>query len=183
MVRTAFHAVAAASLCSSARLSCALRTRRRTSRGQNLVGPTKWNPSSQSVSTAYWTLEPGWNTDLEMRNNLRSRELTITPVLRAATGEELSLAPVTVAPQHVVSLNLRSLAKVNPKVLSTSAPSGRLYFASTGSMQITSLLQPSFAGRVSRLISTLTAKSLDRVTTPAASRECGGFLPLARLTI
>jgi hypothetical protein len=62
-----------------------------------VVGPAKWNPSPQSVSAAYWTLERGWNTDLEMRNNLRSRELTITPVLRAATGQELSLAPVTVA--------------------------------------------------------------------------------------
>jgi len=128
MVRTAFHAVAAASLlllCSP--FLCAQDAPPHQPRPK-LVGPTKWNPSSQSVSTAYWTLEPGLNTDLEMRNNLRSRELTITPVLRAATGEELSLAPVTVAPQHVVSLNLRSLAKVNPKVLSYLGSFGSAVF-------------------------------------------------------
>src|SRR5271155_305319 len=70
-----------------------------------LLGPAKWNPSPQEVSAPYWTLESGWNTELEMRNNLRYWELTITPVLRSATGQELSLAPVTVAPQHVVSLD------------------------------------------------------------------------------
>lgn len=82
-----------------------------------LLGPADWKPSAQSVSAAYWTLEPGWNTDLEMRNNLHSRELTITPVLRTAVGQELSLAPVTVAAQHVVSLNLRNLAATDPRIL------------------------------------------------------------------
>jgi hypothetical protein len=97
-----------------------------------LVGPAKGEPSAQEVSAAYWTLEPGWNTDLEMRNNLRSQELTITPVLRAATGQELSLAPVTVAPEQVVSLNLRNLTQTNPKVLSYLGSFGSAVFRFDG---------------------------------------------------
>jgi hypothetical protein len=54
-----------------------------------ILGPANWEPTPQEVSAAYWTLESGWNTDLEMRNNLRHRELTITPVLRAADGRKL----------------------------------------------------------------------------------------------
>ncbi len=133
MVRKAFRAITAAPLlllCSS--FLCAQSAPPEHPPRPTLVGPAKWNPSPQSVSTAYWTLEPGWNTDLEMRNNLRSRELTITPVLRTATGEELSLAPVTVAPQHVLSLNLRSLAKANPKVLSYLGSFGSAVFRFDG---------------------------------------------------
>lgn len=97
-----------------------------------MVGPAKWTPAPQEVSVAYWTLEPGWNTNLEMRNNLRSRELTITPVLRAATGQELSLAPVTVAAQHVVALDLRKLAQVDPKILTYLGSFGSAVFRFDG---------------------------------------------------
>ena len=97
-----------------------------------LLGPADWKPSPQSVSAAYWTLESGWNTDLEMRNNLRSRELTVTPVLRTAAGQELSLAPVTVAAQHVVSLNLRNLAATDPRILNYSGSFGSAAFRFNG---------------------------------------------------
>jgi hypothetical protein len=74
-----------------------------------VVGPAKWEPLPQEISAAYWTLEPGWNTTLEIRNNVRYRELVITPVLRTSAGQEIALAPVTVAPQNVVALDLREL--------------------------------------------------------------------------
>ncbi len=127
MVRTALHATAAACLlffCWSF-LSAQNAPPQHPPRPK-LLGPAKWDPSPQEVSAAYWTLEPGWNTDLEMRNNLHSRELTITPVLRNAAGQELSLAPVTVAAQHVVSIDLRNLAQTDPKILN--------YFGSFGSV-------------------------------------------------
>jgi hypothetical protein len=133
MVRTAFHAAAAASLlllCSS--FLCAQSGPPQHPPRPKLVGPAKWDPSPQSVSAAYWTLEPGWNTDLEMRNNLRSRELTITPVLRSATGQELSLDPVTVGAQHVVALDLRKLAQVNPKILNYLGSFGSAVFRFDG---------------------------------------------------
>lgn len=97
-----------------------------------LLGPAKWNPSPHEVSAAYWTLESGWNTNLEMRNNLRSHELTITPVLRAAGGQELALAPVTVAPQHVVSLDLRNLAQSDPRILNYTGSYGSAVFRFNG---------------------------------------------------
>jgi hypothetical protein len=133
MVRTASHAIAAVSfllLCSSP--LCAQNGPPQHPPRPKLAGPAKWEPSPQSVSAAYWTLEPGWNTDLEMRNNLRSRELTITPVLRAATGQELSLAPVTVAAQHVVALDLRKLAQVNPKIINYLGSFGSAVFRFDG---------------------------------------------------
>lgn len=55
-----------------------------------VIGPAKWNPVPQEISAAYWTLEPGWNTTLEMRNNLHSRELTVTPVLRTAATRRVT---------------------------------------------------------------------------------------------
>ena len=67
-----------------------------------------------------------------MRNNLRSRELTITPVLRTAAGQELSLAPVTVAPQHVVSLDLRNLAQSDPRILNYGGSFGSAVFRFNG---------------------------------------------------
>lgn len=119
MFRSAVRAVAAASLwlfLFSPSIYAQSTPPRHPPRPKSL-GPAKWNPSPQEVSTAYWTLETGWNTELEMRNNLLSRELTVTPVLRTADGQEASLAPVTIAPQHVVSLDLRSLAQNDPKIL------------------------------------------------------------------
>jgi hypothetical protein len=97
-----------------------------------VLGPAKWNPSPQEVSATYFSLESGWNTDLEMRNNLRRRELTITPVLRAASGQELSLTPVTIAPQHVVSLDLRTLAQADPKIVDNFGSFGSVAFRFNG---------------------------------------------------
>jgi hypothetical protein len=45
-----------------------------------VISSPKWNPAPQELFVSYWTLEPGWNTELEMRNNLAQRDLRITPV-------------------------------------------------------------------------------------------------------
>jgi hypothetical protein len=136
MPRTAFPATTAASLLFlfflSSSLLCAQSGPPQHPPRPILLGPAKWNPSPQEVSASYWTLEPGWNTELEMRNNLRYWELTITPVLRSAAGQELPLAPVTVAPQHVVSLDLRSLAQSNPKILNYIGSFGSVVFRFNG---------------------------------------------------
>ena len=82
-----------------------------------VIGPAEWKPAHQEISTAYWTLQPGWNTQIEMRNNLVYHDLTVTPVLRLATGQEKPLAPVTIAPQHVIAVDLRSSGQVDPGIL------------------------------------------------------------------
>ena len=54
----------------------------------------------------YWTEEPGWHTDLQLRNNLAAQELVVTPALRSADGTESKLAPVTIQPGDVVTVPL-----------------------------------------------------------------------------
>jgi hypothetical protein len=62
--------------------------------------------SDQEQFVAYWTSETGWSSELQLRNNTPGQNLTVTPVLRLANGEETSLAPVTVAPQEVKSVDV-----------------------------------------------------------------------------
>jgi hypothetical protein len=71
------------------------------------IGPAKWTPAPQEQYVAYWTLEPGWTTYLEMRNNVLAHDVTVTPVLRAAVGTEFALPAVTLASDEVTSLDLR----------------------------------------------------------------------------
>jgi hypothetical protein len=55
-------------------------------------------PKPQEVFAPYWSSEPGWETELQLKNNLRATPLTVTPVLRLAQGEEITLNPVTIPP-------------------------------------------------------------------------------------
>ena len=57
-----------------------------------LFHPANWDPSPQEVSAAYLTVEVGWNTDLEMRNNLSSRELTISSFSEPPSGREVVIS-------------------------------------------------------------------------------------------
>ena len=41
---------------------------------------------------AYWTTETGWKSELQLRNNRLSGDLTVTPVLRQADGSATPLA-------------------------------------------------------------------------------------------
>jgi len=60
----------------------------------------------QRLIAPYWTLEPGWHTALEIRNNAATRSLTITPTLRSANGDQLALDPVTLGPRAATKLDL-----------------------------------------------------------------------------
>jgi hypothetical protein len=66
----------------------------------------------------YWTAEPGWRTELQLRNNLPARDLTVTPALRTADGQETILSQVTIKPNDAVSVDLsQELAKQAPKLI------------------------------------------------------------------
>jgi hypothetical protein len=54
----------------------------------------------------YWTTEPSWHSELQLRNNLPDHELTVLPVLRTADGAETSLPAVTVKPAEVKSIDI-----------------------------------------------------------------------------
>lgn len=53
----------------------------------------------------YWTGEAGWQSELQLRNNTNS-DLTVTPAIRAATGAESPLPPITIKAQEVKSLDI-----------------------------------------------------------------------------
>ena len=63
-------------------------------------------PQDYEQYVTYWTAEPGWRTELQLRNNLDPAELTVTPVLRTADGAETAISPATIKSGDVVSLDL-----------------------------------------------------------------------------
>ncbi|HKI26418.1 MAG TPA: IPT/TIG domain-containing protein [Candidatus Sulfotelmatobacter sp.] len=87
---------------------------------------------------AYWTAEPGWHTELQLRNNRVSADLTVTPALRTANGAETVLAPVTIRPGEVVPIDLSKEVVQNAPpfaggygsvVLRYSSPTQRVLYA------------------------------------------------------
>ena len=63
-------------------------------------------PADQEQFFAYWTTETGWTSELQLRNNASGQDLVVTPALRLADGAETALAPVSVKPQEVKSIDL-----------------------------------------------------------------------------
>ena len=61
-------------------------------------------PKPQESFAPYWTSEPGWTTELQLKNNLPSQSLTVTPVLRLASGHEIPLDATTIPPNSSVSV-------------------------------------------------------------------------------
>lgn len=89
------------------------------------MGLVKWEPKTQEVAASYWSLEPGWNTELEIRNNLAERELKVTPILRTAKGHEIALAPIALASEQAVSINLQeAVAQVAPELANRAGSFG-----------------------------------------------------------
>jgi hypothetical protein len=67
---------------------------------------------------AYWTTEATWHCELQLRNNLVASPLTVTPALRTPDGTETALAPVTIQPQEVKSVDLdAAIAAAAPQLL------------------------------------------------------------------
>jgi hypothetical protein len=70
---------------------------------------------------AYWTTETGWTSELQLRNNAPDQDLVVTPALRLADGAETALAPVTINPQEVKSIDLDTAiaAATAPQLIGT----------------------------------------------------------------
>jgi hypothetical protein len=64
--------------------------------------------TDQEQVVSYWTMETGWRSELQLRNNLSSESLTVTPALRARDGSETPLPPVTIKPQEVKSIDIEA---------------------------------------------------------------------------
>lgn len=98
----------------------------------------------QESYAPYWTSEPGWTTELQLKNNLLKAPLTVTPVLRLASGKEIVLDPTIIPPNTSVSvwLNQRLLAH-GSELLSQPGSDGSVVFRytpSTGNLYATGLL-------------------------------------------
>jgi len=78
-------------------------------------------PIDQEQFFAYWTTETGWTSELQLRNNAPGQDLVVTPALRLADGAETALAPVTIKPQEVKSIDLDAAitAAAAPQLIGT----------------------------------------------------------------
>jgi hypothetical protein len=63
-------------------------------------------PQDYEQYAAYWTAEPGWKTEIHLRNNLPDQSLTVTPALRTADGTEAALPVVIIKPNDVATVDL-----------------------------------------------------------------------------
>ncbi len=54
----------------------------------SLAHANRPTPKPQEVFAPCWIAEPGWETELQLKNNLAAGPLTVTPVLRLASGQE-----------------------------------------------------------------------------------------------
>jgi hypothetical protein len=103
----------------------------------------------QEVFAPYWTSESGWDTELQLKNNLSSGSLTVTPVLRLASGEEIPLDPVTILSNMSTSVWVNEgLLKHSPSLLSQPGSYGSVVFRFTSfsAMNLYATVVPSIPG-------------------------------------
>jgi hypothetical protein len=77
----------------------------------NNSGPSLQETDQEQV-LSYWTIEGGWSSEVQLRNNIAGENLVVTPVLRAANGEQTWLPPVTVKPDEVKGIDIRSAIEI-----------------------------------------------------------------------
>lgn len=71
----------------------------------------------QESVAPFWTAEPGWTSELQLRNNAFKMDLTVTPVLRTWKGTEIPLPPVSLHPAEDYTIEIPSaLAVVAPEL-------------------------------------------------------------------
>lgn len=62
--------------------------------------------SAHELIIPYVTLEPGWRTNLEVRNNLAGRSVWVGPFLRLSNGREIELPAVQIKSDETKTLDL-----------------------------------------------------------------------------
>lgn len=107
-----------------------------------VVAPTIYAQSSpQQLVVPYWTTEPGWNTQIEIRNNRRNKPISVQTVLRLTDGTSVTLPAITIDPAEskpvdlglavaaIASANVRSLPMYGSALLQFDANSSANVFA------------------------------------------------------
>ena len=103
--------------------------------GANGAKASPISATSQVEQTAaYWTSEPGWDTELQLKNNLASAPLDVTPVLLTPSGQEISLAPINIPANGSVSFSVSSgLQDRAPNLVGKVGSYGSVVFRFQGS--------------------------------------------------
>jgi hypothetical protein len=97
-----------------------------------IVHAAKLTPKPQESFAPYWTSEPGWESELQLRNNIEKSPLTVTPVLRLANGREIVLDEVTIASNAAQSVLVSdALAKHAPGLVNQPGSFGSVAFRFT----------------------------------------------------
>ena len=99
---------------------------------QPLAASKKPPKSRQEVIAPYWSLESGWKTSFEIRNNLPTEAMRVTPVLRTHSGEELRLPVIEVGSEQIRSVDLHSLLTENQARRLRNSPYGSVAFQFEG---------------------------------------------------
>lgn len=82
----------------------------------------------QEVFAPFWTVQPGWHTELMIRNNT-SGEMTILPVLRSRMGAETNLERVSIPPNASQSVSVAdALTRVAPSIHADADAYGSVVF-------------------------------------------------------
>lgn len=82
----------------------------------------------QEVFVPFWSVQPGWHTELMIRNN-NPRAMTVVPALRSRTGAETALEPVELAANDSQTISVAEvLSRVAPRILSEPDAFGSLVF-------------------------------------------------------
>jgi hypothetical protein len=99
-------------------------------------------PTQHEVVAPFWTLEPGWDTQLEVSNNLTQEDLEVTPVLRTSDGSDLSLPPLRIPHDQARQVDLQTLVPdLNGRANSYGSVLFRYNSVSRGNLFATVLLQ------------------------------------------
>jgi hypothetical protein len=66
----------------------------------------------QHLYAPYWIAEDGWDTEIQLRNNLVDEPLTVTPILHAFSGEVVPLNSVTIPASELRSVDISATPQV-----------------------------------------------------------------------
>lgn len=110
-----FTAVIVVCVCAFSQQPATQLTREQLRASHDIQAASRVLPSREFEQFApYWTAEPGWHTELQLRNNLVSDDLTVRPSLRLSDGTEVDLNPIILLSGEVRSIDLMdALANIN----------------------------------------------------------------------
>jgi hypothetical protein len=95
----------------------------------NAKETTAIKPVQHEKVAPYWTMEPGWHTNLQLRNNLLTSDLTVATFLRLSNGSEVRLSTVTIPAGTVTTVDLmQELNKVAPRLVHRPGSFGSVSF-------------------------------------------------------